>query len=67
VQHTITDFDAGIDKLDVRQFSNIMGSSMPSAVQQGSDTLIILDSHDTLLLKNVVASSVHASDYLVHV
>jgi Ca2+-binding RTX toxin-like protein len=64
VQHTITDFEAGIDTLDVRQFSNITGASIPSAVQQGSDTLITLDLHDTLLLKNVIASSVHASDFL---
>ncbi|MGH6708545.1 MAG: hypothetical protein ACREEK_06195 [Bradyrhizobium sp.] len=67
VQHTITDFEAGIDRLDVRQFLNITGASIPTAVQQGNDTLITLDAHDTLLLKNVVASSVHPSDYLVHV
>ncbi|QDW47974.1 hypothetical protein FFI89_032165 [Bradyrhizobium sp. KBS0727] len=66
VQHTITDFEAGIDTLDVRQFSNITGASIPSAVQQGNDTLITLDAHDTLLLKNVLASSVHTSDYIVH-
>jgi Ca2+-binding RTX toxin-like protein len=66
VQHTITDFEAGIDTLDVRQFSNITGASIPAAVQQGSDTLITLDGHDTLLLKNVIASSVHVSDFLVH-
>jgi Ca2+-binding RTX toxin-like protein len=67
VQHTITDFEAGIDRLDVRQFLNITGASIPAAVQQGNDTLITLDAHDTLLLKNVIASSVHASDYIVHV
>lgn len=66
VQHMITDFEAGIDKLDVRQFGDITGGSIPAAVQQGSDTLITLDAHDTLLLKNVVALSLHASDFLVH-
>ena len=66
VQHTITDFEVGIDKLDVRQFSGITAASIPTAVQTGSDTLITLDSHDALLLKNVLASSVHASDYIVH-
>ena len=67
VQHTITDFEAGIDKLDVRQFSGLSGASIPGAIQQqGSDTLITLDAHDTLLLKNVFASSVHASDFIVH-
>jgi hypothetical protein len=29
---------------------------IPAAVQQGSDTLTTLDGHDTLLVKNVVAS-----------
>jgi len=67
VQHTITDFEAGIDKLDVRQFSGLSGASIPGAIQQqGSDTLITLDAHDTLLLKNVFASSVHSSDFIVH-
>ena len=67
VQHTITDFEAGIDKLDVRQFSNITSSSLPTETQQGSDTLITLDAHDALLLKNMVATSLHASDFIVHV
>jgi uncharacterized lipoprotein NlpE involved in copper resistance len=66
VQHTITDFEAGIDKLDVRQFIGITGASIPAAVQQGSDTLITLDAHDTLLLKNMVTANLHASDFIVH-
>jgi large repetitive protein len=66
VQHTITDFVDGIDKLDVRQFSYISMASMPTSIQQGSDTLITLDGHDTLLLKSVVATSVHPSDFIVH-
>jgi nitrogen fixation protein len=66
VQHTITDFVAGLDKLDVQQFSNISVSSIPQGTQQGSDTLITLDSHDTLLLKNVVASTLQTSDFIVH-
>jgi hypothetical protein len=67
VQHTITDFEAGIDKLDVRQFSGFSAASIPGAIQQqGSDTLISLDAHDTLLLKNVFAASVHASDFILH-
>jgi Ca2+-binding RTX toxin-like protein len=68
VQHTITDFDAGIDKLDVRQFGSFTAASIPAAIQQqGNDTLITLDGHDTLLLRNVIASSVHASDFFLHV
>ena len=67
VQHTITDFEAGIDTLDVRQFGGLSASSIPGAIQQqGGDTLITLDAHDTLLLKNLFAASVHASDFIVH-
>jgi large repetitive protein len=66
VQHTITDFLAGVDKVDVRQFSNILASAPPTETQQGSDTLITLDSNDSLLLKNVAAVDLHASDFIVH-
>jgi len=66
VQHTITDFLAGADTIDVRQFSNISASALPTETQQGSDTLITLDSHDTLLLKNVAAINLHASDFIFH-
>jgi Ca2+-binding RTX toxin-like protein len=66
VQHTITDFNAAIDTLDLRQFQNISTSSLPTELQAGNDTLITLDSQDTLLLKNVAASSLHTSDFIVH-
>jgi Ca2+-binding RTX toxin-like protein len=66
VQHTITDFVAELDKIDVRQFSNIGSFADVAESQQGSDTLITLDSHDTLLLKNVVTASLQASDFIVH-
>jgi len=67
VQHTITDFEVGIDKLDVRQFSGLTPSSVSGAIQQqGSDTLINLDANDTVLLKNVFAANVHASDFILH-
>jgi Ca2+-binding RTX toxin-like protein len=66
VQHTITDFVEGLDHIDLRQFSSISASSLPAETQQGNDTLITLDSLDTLLLKNVTATSLHASDFIVH-
>jgi large repetitive protein len=66
VQHTITDFNAATDTLDLRQFQNISTSSLPTELQVGNDTLVTLDSQDTLLLKNVAASSLHASDFIVH-
>ena len=66
VQHTITDFEVGIDKIDVSQFSNISASALPTETQQGSDTLVTLDGHDALLLKNVAAVNLHGSDFIVH-
>jgi Calx-beta domain-containing protein/hemolysin type calcium-binding protein len=66
VQHTITDFAAGVDTIDVRQFSNISASALPTETQQGSDTLITIDSNDTQLLKGIAATSLHASDFLFH-
>jgi hypothetical protein len=66
VQHTITDFVAGLDKIDVREFTNISASALPTETQQGSDTLITLDGHDTLLLKNVIATTLHANDFIIN-
>ena len=65
-QHTITDFDVNLDKIDVRQFHAITASALPTETQQGNDTLITLDSNDTILLKNVVAANLHASDFILH-
>jgi Ca2+-binding RTX toxin-like protein len=65
VQHTITDFIAGLDKIDIRQFGNITASTLPTETQQGSDTLITLDSHDSLLLKNVTVANLHANDFII--
>jgi hypothetical protein len=67
VQHTITDFDVNLDKLDVRQFSAITASHLPTESQQGADTLVTLDTNDTILLKNVVATNLHTSDFIIHV
>ena len=66
VQHTITDFVAGLDDIDVRQFSNLSSSVLPTVTQQGSNTLVTLDSHDTLLLTNVTATNLHAGDFILH-
>jgi Ca2+-binding RTX toxin-like protein len=65
VQHTITDFVAGLDKIDVRQFSNISSLADAPETQQGNDTLITLDSHETLLLKNVIATNLQSSDFII--
>jgi hypothetical protein len=62
----ITDFNAATDTLDLRQFAGISSSALPTGVQLGNDTVITLDSQDSVLLKNIVASSLHASDFIVH-
>jgi hypothetical protein len=67
VQHTVTDFVAGLDKIDVRQFNNVSTSNILADVhQQNNDTLITLDTNDSVLLKNVVAANLHANDFIVH-
>jgi Ca2+-binding RTX toxin-like protein len=65
VQHTITDFAAGLDKIDIRQFGNIGSLADLTEAQQGNDTLLTLDSHDSVLLKNVIAANLHASDFII--
>ncbi|MBB4369391.1 hypothetical protein GGD63_002179 [Bradyrhizobium sp. cir1] len=64
VQHTITDFTVGIDRLDVRQFTNV---SWASAADSPNDTLVTLDANDSILLKNIVASNLKAADFIFHV
>jgi hypothetical protein len=65
VEHTITDFVAGLDKIDIRQFGNIGSLANLTEAQQGNDTLLTLDSHDSVLLKNVTAANLHASDFII--
>jgi len=66
IMHTISDFTVGIDKLDVRLFSGLSASSLSSEVQVGNDTLVTLDANDTILLKNVVATNLHTTDFIFH-
>ena len=65
VQHTITDFAPGLDKIDIRQFGDIGSLADLTEAQQGSDTLVTLDSHDSVLLKNVIVAHLHASDFII--
>ncbi|MHC4052307.1 VCBS domain-containing protein [Bradyrhizobium sp. 25ACV] len=69
VQHTVDDFQLGLDKIDLRQFTSITSWTQVSqlAEQQGTDTLLTLDSSDKILLKNTVAGNLHASDFILHV
>jgi len=71
--HTITDFTPGEDHIDLRPFAgvvdsdNINGWLSAHAVQSSTnpaDVLITLG-NDTLTLKNVTVSSLHAGDFIV--
>jgi Ca2+-binding RTX toxin-like protein len=70
---TITDFTPGQDHIDLRLFSGIVDSDningwMHDHVVQSptnsADTLITLGD-DTLTLKNVTVTSLHAGDFIV--
>ncbi|MEY9179863.1 VCBS repeat-containing protein [Bradyrhizobium sp. USDA 326] len=69
VQHTVNDFEIGLDKIDLRLFTSITSWTQVSqlAEQQGTDTLLTLDGNDKVLLKNTVAGDLHASDFILHV
>ncbi len=67
---TITDFKPGEDHVDLRAFSFVDSSNIGAwlgahAATSGADTLISLDSGDTITLKNVALASLHASDFIV--
>jgi len=70
---TITDFTPGQDHIDLRQFSAVVDTGnindwlTAHAVQSSAnpaDVLIALG-NDTLTLKNVTVTSLHASDFIV--
>ncbi|WP_024517755.1 FecR domain-containing protein [Bradyrhizobium sp. Tv2a-2] len=67
VQHTITDFNVNLDTIDLRQFTNISttADALATATQHGNDTLLTIDSQDTILLKNVFVANLHAGDFIV--
>ena len=71
VQHVVTDFDASLDAIDLKSFGSGLSAStllaMAKAENNGQDTLITVDSNDSILLKNVHAASLHTSDFIVHV
>ncbi|QQO19548.1 FecR domain-containing protein [Bradyrhizobium diazoefficiens] len=65
VQSTIIDFELGQDKIDLRELANIHSFSDIVITQRANDALVTLDDHQSVLLKNLVASSLHASDFIV--
>ncbi|WP_236840802.1 VCBS domain-containing protein [Bradyrhizobium sp. CCGE-LA001] len=65
VQHTVDDFEFGLDKIDLRHFSGISSLSdlTPTTAQDGG-TLLTLDSHETILLKGVALANLQSSDFI---
>ena len=66
VQHLITDFETPLDRIDLREFSAVHTLADITVAQQASDTLITVDGNDTILLQNVLAAQVQASNFLFH-
>jgi hypothetical protein len=73
--HTITDFSTIEDHIDLTALSSIVtaatlntwfSSNVKASPTDPSDTLITLGSNETITLHNVLATNVHASDFLVH-
>jgi VCBS repeat-containing protein len=67
---TITDFMPGQDRIDLREYSEVVDSGNTNgwlsahAAQSAADVLITLG-NDTLTLKNVTVASLHTSDFIV--
>jgi Ca2+-binding RTX toxin-like protein len=64
---TITDFVAGAGSVDVIEFDDAvfanLSSVLAAASQVGADTLISYDANNTITLKNVAMSNLHADDF----
>nr|WP_246515430.1 VCBS domain-containing protein [Bradyrhizobium diversitatis] len=64
VQHTVDDFEFGLDKIDLRQFGGISSLSELTPTEQNGGTLLTLDTHETILLKNVAVANLQSSDFI---
>ena len=64
---TITDFTVGAATADVLQFDNNLfadfQSAMAAAAQVGNDTVITVDSNNSVTLKNVKLAALHEDDF----
>jgi VCBS repeat-containing protein len=68
----IIDFESGHDKIDlfaVVSTNDVDGwihDRVTASPINAADTLITIDASDTITLRNVLAASLHASDFIVH-
>ncbi|WP_247500300.1 VCBS domain-containing protein [Bradyrhizobium sp. 149] len=73
-QHTITDFVSGLDRIDLRQFSDVGSVSNLTITQPSGDTLVTFShqisasvtEQESILLKNMIAGNLKASDFIFH-
>jgi hypothetical protein len=65
VLHTIYGFDTTLDKIDLRQFDGISSFGDLTITQESADTLVTLDSHESVLLKSVLAGNLHANGFII--
>ena len=65
IEHTVADFEIGVDKIDLRQFTGVDVWSDVARTQVGDDTLLTVQDHDTILLKNVLVGNLTAGDFIV--
>ncbi|UVO39384.1 cadherin-like domain-containing protein [Bradyrhizobium arachidis] len=65
-QDTITDFVEGFDRIDLRQMPGIffLADIQSRATQQGNDALIDFGATGGVILKNVLATSLLAGDFI---
>ena len=66
VQHVVTDFETPLDKIDLRAFTSIASMSQIDVDQVGSNTVITIDTNDSILLHNVQAANLHTGNFLFH-
>jgi len=66
-------FTAGIDHIDLSALGSLVNASTITSFLanhvtslDGGHTLITLDGNDTILLRNVVSTSLHANDFILH-
>ncbi|WP_079566273.1 Ig-like domain-containing protein [Bradyrhizobium erythrophlei] len=73
--HTITDFSTINDHIDLTALSSIvtaatlnawLASNVAPSTTNPADTVISLGSTETITLHNVLATSIHASDFIIH-
>ena len=68
VQHSVDDFKIGLDKIDLRQFGSISSLDDVNIAPQSARTpRSRWTTTRRILLKNVIAATLKASDFIFHI